>query len=165
MIDHTIEQIEQTRKFFQSEGFSLVQSTIAGRNLEYYLIPQSFHTPLPDFIYRVTNDATKKHIMGVSTSVPEGLQPYFILAEYVEFIEIGLNQTNRVMRAEEIVISTIPKQLLKDYLERKIRLYNVELELDAEHPDTYLLGSEGRTEFDKAIHLLERKLKDIQKET
>jgi hypothetical protein len=157
MIDHTIQQIEETEKYFNDKGFSLLEKTVAGRDLRYYVMPQSMNLDLQDFIFRVTNDASKKYLIGVSDSVPEKLQPYFALAEYIEFIELGINRKERVMEAEKIVLSVIPDELSKEYIQRKVKLLQTELKLDSSQPK-YALGSDGRKEFNAAIKFLESKV-------
>ncbi len=161
MLDHTIEQIEQTEAYFRKEKFPVVVSDAAGRDLKYHIIPQSLNPDLPDFIYRVTNDKTKRNVMGVSQSVPKELQPYFILAEYIEFIEIGLGARGRIKEAERRTLNVIPTDLLKDYLERKVKLYETELELDVKEPEKYALGQEGRSEFENAVAFLHEQLKKL----
>ncbi|GEM_PF-2858350 len=161
MLDHTIEQIEQTEAYFRKEKFPVVVSDTAGRDLKYHIIPQSLNPDLPDFIYRVSNDKTKRHVMAVSDSVPKELQPYFILAEYIEFIGLGLGKESRVKEAEKITLNAIPTDLLKDYLERKIRLYETELKLDVKEPEKYALGQEGRSEFENAVAFLHEQLKKL----
>lgn len=159
MIDHTVEQVEEQERRFKNENCPLVPRDIHGRNFRYYQVPQSFFPPLPDFIIRATNNATKRYVIGVSNSVPEMLQDYFAMAEYVEFVEIGLEKMGRVRRAEEVVMLKIPRRLLVDYARRKINLFKKELELDSQQSEFYLLGEDGRREFAEAISFLESKIR------
>ncbi|MBI2044187.1 hypothetical protein HYT24_02375 [Candidatus Pacearchaeota archaeon] len=159
MIDHTIQQVEDQRKEFVKRKYQLhVHTNLGGRLLSYYIVPQDYYSPLPDFIIRATNNSTKNYVIGVSDSVPQELRPFFALAEYVEFVEMRLRQRGRVMAAEEEIMKVIPTYLRSAYIERKIRLYEKELELDRKDPDVYLLGEEGREEFSDTINFLRRRL-------
>lgn len=164
MLEHNIEQIEMTRKYFISNKFLFKKINVGGRNLEYFVLPQKLNNDLPDFVYRVTNSALKQYVMGVSESVPETLQPYFILEEYIEFMEKGINYENRVIESEKEVVSLIPSHLKKDYLQRRIALFLKELEQDKKDGKKYNLGKKGRLEFEKNIYYLNTELANISGE-
>jgi hypothetical protein len=158
MIEHTKEQIEQVRGYFQNEGYPLVRENVAGRGLEYFLLPQTLNEDLPEFIYRVTNTNLADYVLGVCESVPKELQSYFALAEYIEFKEKGLGAINRVSNTEEEILNIIPKELKKEYIQTKLRLFQRELYLDEVNPEVYQLEDEGTKEFKKAVNFLEREL-------
>ena len=176
MIDHTVAQIEETQRYFRIHRYPLVNASIAGRVFEYYQLPPDMpeanhplHFPLPDFISRVTNSQTRRYVIGVSTSVPLELQQYFALAEYIEFIEIGIRTKGRVKQAEETIVSMLPGHLLHDYLSRKIVLFKNELDNDMKEKKSlpinqhqYLLDGEDREEFDVAIRFFEKLLWSIK---
>jgi hypothetical protein len=158
MLDHTIKEIEKTEKYFQRNNYPLIETEVAGRRLLFYQLPQSLNPDLPDYILRVTNDETKLYVMGVCDSIPEEIQPYFVLAEYIEFIEMGLQKKGKVVDAEKELLRTIPENLKESYVGRKIALYKKELELDLQEPEKYLLLEEGRKEFKDAICFLKDQL-------
>jgi hypothetical protein len=162
MIEYTKDQIEKTRGYFEQVGYFLVKENVAGRSLEYFLLPQELNKDLPNFIYRVTNSNLADYILGVSADVPKIIQPYFALAEYIEFKEKGLGVFNRVADTEKAVLEVIPENLKKDYLTLKLDLFKRELELDKVSPESYQLEDEGRNEFSKAVNFLEKELEYYQ---
>lgn len=163
MINHSLRQIEQMEQLFKDRNYPLVNADVGGRKFAYYVLPQLLNNDLPDFIYRVTNNETRRYVMGVSESVPAELQPYFALAEYIEFIEIGIDVPGRIIEAEKRVLSVIPAEYMDDYLKRKTALYQTEIGLDEKEPDKYLLGDEGRHEFEQTIAFLDNNPGNVAK--
>lgn len=158
MIEHTKEQIEQARRYFQNEGYSLVKENVAGRGLEYFLLPQDLNEDLPQFIYRVTNTNLADYVLGVCEEVPRELQSFFALAEYIKFKEKGLGLLNRVVNTEKEVLDIIPDKIKEAYIKTKLKLFQRELYLDQVNPEVYQLEDEGRKEFQKAVSFLETEL-------
>ncbi|MCF7866105.1 hypothetical protein K9L67_00690 [Candidatus Woesearchaeota archaeon] len=159
MEDFTIERIEETRKTFIENNFYFVKKEIGNRYIEYYELPQDLNKDLPNFVCRVTNNETKKYILGVSLNIPTKIRPYFALEEYIEFIEIGMDKENRVLEAEKEVLKIIPEKIKKEYIRLKIDLFETELKLYKKYPNDYLLGEDGVKEFEKATKYLKNELK------
>ncbi|MBD3208995.1 hypothetical protein GF367_01070 [Candidatus Woesearchaeota archaeon] len=156
MLEHTIKQIEQTKKSFQKQSYPYKTIDIAGRSINYYVVPQTLNEDLPDFVIRISNN--EAYVIGISNSVPEQLQPYFVLEEYIEFMEKGIEKENCVIEAEQEVIAIIPQTFKKDYLKKRIALFTKELILDKKQPDKYALGTKGRQEFENNLTYLKAEL-------
>ena len=158
MIEHTEEDVRRTRALFLRRDYPLREASIAKREIQYFVLPQELNEDLPDFVFRVTRTGFPEYVMGVSASVPADLQPYFILSEWIEFMELGLGIEGRVVQAEKKVLEIIPEPLRRNYLERRVRLFTAELKLDQDQPEKYALGDDGRVEFKKNLAYLSSEL-------
>lgn len=117
-------QIHSQRKIFGEAAFPEIRVGIGGRDFSYFVIPQKVFTALPDFAMRMTHTDPEtgevEGIFGVSDSVPEEMRDFWVLHEYVEFIEIGIDQKGRCVEAEIQVVQTIPDDLAPQYVLRRI---------------------------------------------
>jgi len=158
MINFTDADVDNLETLFKNRGYQPKETHIERRNFRYYALPPEINPELPDFILRITNNSSKRYVIGVSTDVPPIIRDYFALAEYIEFLELGLDIEGRVAKAEEIVLGLLEPPLKSIYVQRKLRLFRKELELDQLNPQKYCLEDEGRREFLRAIDCLENKL-------
>ena len=154
MHEHSLEEIDNLKRYLTRKQYDFFQQSIRGRNIEYWVASQKENPSLPDFVYRATNSNLENYVLMVSDSVPEKLRPYFILAEYIEFKEKDINQKNRVIESEKEVLKMIPNELKKEYIKRKLALYKKDLQNNKENPKKYLLNEEDIEEFNKAIDFL-----------
>lgn len=99
-------QVQATREYLQTQqSYPIEVAEIGGRSFSFFILPESLgysealKRPIRNFAFRMTsspNSPTGKRevILGVSRSVPSELRKYFVLHEYIEFLEKELK--NRV---------------------------------------------------------------------
>jgi len=164
MLEHTVEQVKQTKKYFEKQNYKKNYLIIGGREIEYYVAKKNFNLDLKDFVYRASNTAEKIYTMAVSESIPENLRPYFALEEFIEFMEKGIGYKKRVLDSEKETLKFVPEELKKDYLDRRIKLFERELELNEQQPEKYALNTEGDNgceEFENNLKYLRQELEKI----
>lgn len=98
--------------------------------------------------------------MGVCESVPDYLRQFFILEEYIEFMEKGIKTKDRIIDSEREVIELVPNKYKKEYVDRRISLFKRELELDLLEPKKYKLEEDGRREFEQNLKYLLKKQRE-----
>lgn len=156
MIDHTIEEIEKMRKYCDANSYSKITKTFRHRTIEYYTLPPETNPDLPGFIARASNHATKTYVIAISVAVPDAIQSYYALAEYIEFVEQGITTPGRVIAAEKEVLAIIPKALIPCYCKHKSALFQEELLLSKQQPEKYALDESDVQEFKNAIIFLKK---------
>jgi hypothetical protein len=158
MRDHSVEDIERVERYLKKKGYPFIKVSIEGREIGYYEVSREENPDLRYFVMRFSNNETKRYVMGVSTDVPQLLRPFFVLEEYIEFIEKGIDYKGRVIEAESEVLPLVPLPMRKDYISKRLSLFKKELELDEKQPEKYDLGDDGRQEFEANVMFLEREL-------
>ena len=116
MEDYTSAQIEGTILYFQREKCPEVEAKVGNRLFTYFVIPQEQNPSLLHFAFVCANSVTKEYFLGVSDKVPEEMRQYFMLHEYIEYLEIGLRTPGRCKKALEEELRFIPREMKKDYL-------------------------------------------------
>lgn len=127
MREFSPEQIESARKNFAAGGFPLRNVQLDGRTFSYYVMPQEVFGVLEDFAFRMTHTEPQNGlvsgIFGVCDSVPEELRDYWAAHEYIEFVEIGIAEKRRCLRAEKSVLDLIPEGLCQQFITRRISFF------------------------------------------
>jgi|APSaa5957512576_1039674.scaffolds.fasta_scaffold62356_2 hypothetical protein len=159
MKEHTLEQITGMETYLKNENAPLIKTELAGRSLEYHLLPQELNEDIPNFIHRVSNKILDKYVISVCEDVPEKLKSYFALGETIEFREHNLDEVDRVIDSEKEVVKILPENLKADYFKLKAQLYRDDIKFynkyDLQREDFTL---EDECEFNKAIKYLEMEL-------
>lgn len=138
-------------------GVRLAEIEVGENNFPYYVIPQAINPSLPDFALRMTHTDPETRevtgIFGVSDSVPEALQAFWVMHEIIEFTQIGIETQGRCAQAEEQVVAAIPEDLRSGYIERRITFFESLLQFFS---DDIQSGANNYTEDD--VHEAEASL-------
>jgi hypothetical protein len=83
MKQHSNEEIENTRNHFNSLGLEEVNITLKdGTAFSYYVMPQTFNSNLPHFVFQCANKG--QGVFGISDSVPQEFRRYAVAHEVYE---------------------------------------------------------------------------------
>ena len=124
-------EIEKWRDIFKKRGYPLKTAKIDGTYIEYFEMPPSvFIGPdgerIPNGLFRMTGDSKNIYVVGVSSSTPEIIKPYFAYSEFAEFMKYGLDDLDRTLHSEQGLISIIEEmpRVGEVYVPEKIILYD-----------------------------------------
>jgi len=83
MKQHSTEEIEGARNWFQSQGFEQVGVSMRnGTKFSYFVMPQTLNPGLPHFVFQCANKG--EGVFGVSDSVPVEFRKYAVAHEVYE---------------------------------------------------------------------------------
>ena len=114
--------VENARKYFTSQGYPQVKQEIAGRQLEYFLLPQSLEPSLPRFAMAVVSEDRRHHVFGVADTVPESYRPFWALHEHVEFLEEP-EGPDKCRRALDKELGAVPAEAMTDYQAVRLQFF------------------------------------------
>lgn len=83
MKQHSNEEIERARNWFQSQSFEQVEAAMRnGTKFSYFVMPQSLNPGLPHFVFQCANNG--QGVFGISDSVPREFRKYAVAHEVFE---------------------------------------------------------------------------------
>lgn len=112
----TKEQVESKRKSFRDSRYPEIQTSLAGLQLTYFIMPQSENPQLPDFAYVFTDG--QEAVIGVSESVPTAFRDYWAYHELVEYTKEP-NTPGRCKRALQRELAIVPEAIRQEYIQRR----------------------------------------------
>lgn len=114
--------VERTRDYLVHEGYARVEQEIAGRKLDYFLVPQSLNQNLLRFAVAVVSEDKQHHVFGVADTVPEAYRPFWALHEHVEFLEEP-DSPDRCIRALNKELEAVPTDIRKEYIITRLQFF------------------------------------------
>ncbi len=152
---YTLDEIERTRAYFERECFSPVNAHYEGLHFRYYRLPPNLNPELQNFVFRMTSSPRNQgHLFGISTDVPEFLQPYWVRHEVVEFLiqEPGLK--NSCLSALEEELKVIPPGLHPVHVPLRRTFFDNLMTYATNHPADF--SGEDIAEFQRSLDKLRK---------
>lgn len=159
----TKDEIDATRNYCRKQGMPELELHLAGREFAYFVVPQSVNLDLPNFVFRVTGNSEDGYVFGVDERVPETLRPYALLEEYIEFMEKGIGEEDRVLDSEFEVLSIIDDEKVKrDYVLMRRDFFRNLLRQNETNPEKYMFSEDDVVEFRKNLSMLEEMARNFE---
>jgi hypothetical protein len=150
----TQQEIAALQKHFRGSRFIERTERVAGREFNYFILPQSCNPDLFDFVLRATGEPGEEYVLGISDSIPGVQRPFPVFHEYVEFMEIG-DVPDRCARALEIELAQVPEGLKPAYIPRRTRFFRNLMEQARLKPEVYLFSEGDMQELQASLEVLE----------
>ena len=131
------EDIDATRSRFIRAGYAQIKVDIGGRGFRYFIIPEPEDFELPNFVMRLTGRPEDGYVLGVSDHIDPRMRAYVAAHEYIEFVEIGPDVPDRCIKALQIELELVPKELLPDYVAMRADFFRRLVPYCESMPDLY----------------------------
>ena len=150
---YTLDEIERTRTYFERERFASVDTHHGGIHFRYYRLPPTLNSELPNFVFRMTSSPRNQgHLFGISTDVPDYLQPYWVRHEVVEFLVQEPGIKHPCLSALEGELRIIPPELLPLHVPLRRTFFDNLVKYARKHPADF--SGEDIAEFQKSLERL-----------
>ena len=155
--------IDETREYFQSQNYTEVEIRRAGRELSYFILPATLSPELPNFVFRCTGLPGDGEVFGISEDVDPRFRDYWVLHEYMEFVEIGMDVEGRCKQALDQELDIVKGRFnlsdFEHYVRQRRNFFRDLIVYCSKETDTYT--PEDLQEFGKSLSELERVLSDF----
>ena len=160
MKEFTKAEIEQGRKFCESNEYPEKKANLDNRSIDYFIMPQDMFKGIPNGLFRMTGKPSDGYVVGVSDEVPKIIQPHFAMTEHDEFMVYGLKDPDSTLHSEQYMLNLLEneKDLRNFYSENKIKLYDYMLRNTDKHSE-WLFTPEDTAGFSRALDYLSNELK------
>ncbi len=153
MKTYTLREIERTRLHFEQKYSPLVNADYGGIHFRYYRLPPELNPELPNFVFRMTSSPRNQgHLFGISTDVPDVLQPYWVRHEVVEFLTSEPGTQNPCLSALEDELKIIPRELLPLHIPLRRNFFSYLITYAQRHSKDFT--SDDIAEFQRSLDRL-----------
>ena len=147
--------VERTRDYFVHHNYPLVNQEVAGRRLEYFLLPQSLNPNLPKFAVAVVSEDKMHHIFGVADTVPEAYRQFWALHEHIEYLE-EKDGPDRCVNSLNMELEAVPPEARVDYIGTRLDFFRDLIEYTRKHSEGISNLPETIAKYGKSLSRLEQ---------
>jgi hypothetical protein len=137
MKEYAKQEIDGARDYFRSQGFEEVEANLGDFKFSYFVMPQEMEPNLNNFVYRCTGKPEDGYVFGISDNVQEEFRQYAVAHEFIEFMQIGLDQKDRCRKALEREIELVPEDIKSDYLSMRKDFFRDLIDYCSAKPEQY----------------------------
>jgi hypothetical protein len=151
--------IDKWREEFISRKYPKMEAMIDNRSIDYFVMPTNVFQGIPNGLFRMTGEPNDGYVVGVSTEVPDVIQPHFALSEHDEFLVYGLDDSDRTLHSEQNMLTILKDEdaTKKLYIDNKVILYEYMLEKSRDDLEKWGFTKDDYSGFQRAVNFLKSK--------
>lgn len=132
------EHIETTRDYFERQRYPREKATIQGITFPYFVLPRYRLPNFPDFVLTMAaTPVNEGFLLGISDRIEAPFRPYWMYHEVLELIELPPDTSDRCLRALELELQAVPRELRANYVPQRREFFANQIKYAQNFPDRY----------------------------